>query len=65
MVVPDHAAQDVRTVKLPQGGNQGLVLEADSMGCRNISTMEVLYGKTKGVDARENRSVSDAFARAT
>ena len=23
------------------------------MGCRNISTMEVLYGKTKGVDARD------------
>ena len=47
-------------------GNVTLSLadRADSMGCRNISTMEVLYGKTKGVDARENRSVSDAFARA-
>ena len=28
VVVPDHAAQDVRTVKLPQGGNQRLVLDA-------------------------------------
>ncbi|WP_240523418.1 AAA family ATPase [Polaromonas sp. AER18D-145] len=27
-VVPDHAAQDVRAVKLPQGGNQRLVLDA-------------------------------------
>ena len=34
---------------------------ADSMGCRNISTMEVLYGKTKGVDARENRSACEGF----
>ena len=28
VVVPDHAAQDVRAVKLPQGGNQRLVLDA-------------------------------------
>ena len=35
---------------------------ANSIGCRNISSMEVLYGKSEGVDGRENRSVSDAFA---
>ncbi len=28
VVVPDHAVQDVRAVKLPQGGNQRLVLDA-------------------------------------
>ena len=28
VVVPDHAARDVRAVKLPQGGNQRLVLDA-------------------------------------
>lgn len=28
VVVPDHAAQDVRVVKLPQGENQRLVLDA-------------------------------------
>ena len=28
VVVRDHAAQDVRAVKLPQGGNQRLVLDA-------------------------------------
>ena len=28
VVVPDHAARDVRAVKLPQGGNQRVVLDA-------------------------------------
>lgn len=28
VVMPDHAARDVRAVKLPQGGNQRLVLDA-------------------------------------
>ena len=34
----------------------------NSIGCRNISTMELLYGKSEGVDTRSDRSVSDAFA---
>ena len=34
----------------------------NSIGCRNISTMEVLYEKSEGVDTRSDRSVGDAFA---
>ena len=35
----------------------------DSIGGRNISTMEVLYGKSKEVDARADWATGDAFAR--
>ena len=42
--------------------NVTLVYWVDSTGCCNISTMEVFYGKCKGVGGRENRWVVDAFA---
>ncbi|MEB0060413.1 hypothetical protein, partial [Variovorax sp. LG9.2] len=35
----------------------------DSIGGRNISTMEVLYGKSKERDARADWAIGDAFAR--